>query len=86
MSMTSGGQHPQHPQHQHQVTSPHLQPHPPQFGSSAPSTPATPPAPPDFSLEFLDNLPSGDASQFSAAAQELLSSLDPSTGFLLDGL
>ncbi|KAF4533046.1 hypothetical protein B566_EDAN002609 [Ephemera danica] len=73
-----------HHQHHQQVSSPHLQPS--QFGSSAPSTPATPPAPPDFSLEFLDSLPSGDPSQFSAAAQELLSSLDPSSGFLLDGL
>jgi hypothetical protein len=45
---------------------------------------ATPPASADFSLEFLDNLPSGDTSQFSE--QELLSSLDTSSGFILDGL
>ncbi|XP_017885930.1 neurogenic protein mastermind isoform X2 [Ceratina calcarata] len=36
----------------------------------------------DFSLEFLENLPTGDTSNFSA--QELLNSLDSTAGFNLD--
>lgn len=36
----------------------------------------------DFSLEFLENLPAGDTSNFSA--QELLNSLDSTAGFNLD--
>jgi hypothetical protein len=54
------------------------------FSNSNAQNTATPPASADFSLEFLDNLPSGDTSQFSE--QELLSSLDTSSGFILDGL
>lgn len=54
------------------------------FSNSNGQNTATPPASADFSLEFLDNLPSGDTSQFSE--QELLSSLDTTSGFILDGL
>lgn len=43
-------------------------------------------APPDFSLEFLENLPTGDSSHFSAAAQELLNSLDSGTTFNLQDI
>jgi hypothetical protein len=43
-----------------------------------------PPPTPDFSLEFLENLPTGDSSHFSAAAQELLNSLDTTSAFNLD--
>jgi hypothetical protein len=39
---------------------------------------------PDFSLEFLEHLPTGDSSHFSAAAQELLNSLDSASTFNLD--
>jgi hypothetical protein len=39
---------------------------------------------PDFSLEFLEHLPTGDSSHFSAAAQELLKSLDSASTFNLD--
>lgn len=43
-----------------------------------------PPRTPDFSLEFLEHLPTGDSSHFSAAAQELLSCLDSTSAFNLD--
>ncbi|XP_011862346.1 PREDICTED: neurogenic protein mastermind-like [Vollenhovia emeryi] len=54
----------------------HPQP-PPPTATADPSVTA-----PDFTLEFLENLPTGDTSNFSA--QELLNSLDSTAGFNLD--
>lgn len=70
--------------------------HPHQYGAGSPGVrslpqqhtqpPATTTDPSvsatDFSLEFLETLPTGDASNFSA--QELLNSLDTTAGFNLD--
>lgn len=61
---------------------PQQQQHPPPTSTSSVSQPAPPP--PDFSLEFLEHLPTGDSSHFSAAAQELLNSLDSASTFNLD--
>ncbi|XP_049938770.1 neurogenic protein mastermind-like [Schistocerca serialis cubense] len=58
------------------VSSPVLQQHPTTTPVSSASNSQPPP---DFSLEFLEQLPSGDSSQFSAA--ELLNSLDAGSSF-----
>jgi hypothetical protein len=70
---------------------PQQQQHPPPTSSSAATVSSTqqsvsqpPPPAPDFSLEFLEHLPTGDSSHFSAAAQELLNSLDSASTFNLD--
>jgi hypothetical protein len=70
---------------------PPLQQHPAPTSSSVAPAPSAqqsvsqpPPRTPDFSLEFLEHLPTGDSSHFSAAAQELLSCLDSTSAFNLD--
>lgn len=69
---------------------PQPQQHPPTPSSTVPVSSAQqsvsqpPPPAPDFSLEFLEHLPTGDSSHFSAAAQELLNSLDSASTFNLD--
>lgn len=73
---------PLHPHQQYGAGSPGVrslsQPHPqPPTTTNDPSVAAA-----DFSLEFLENLPTGDTSSFSA--QELLNSLDSTAGFNLD--
>jgi len=77
MSQSMSASGPMAPQQQNQ---PQQQP----FSNSNAQNTATPPASTDFSLEFLENLQGGDSSQFSE--QELLSSLDSTSGFMLDGL
>lgn len=80
-----------HPHQQYGAGSPgvrSLPPPPPQqqHAQPPPSATATDPsvAAADFSLEFLENLPTGDTSNFSA--QELLNSLDSAAGFNLDNI
>lgn len=73
---------PLHPHQQYGGGSPGVRSLPQQH--TQPPATATDPsvAAADFSLEFLENLPTGDTSNFSA--QELLNSLDSTAGFSLD--
>ncbi|KAL6427985.1 hypothetical protein ACFW04_008411 [Cataglyphis niger] len=77
---------PLHPHQQYGAGSPGVRslPPPQQHPQPPPPTATTDPsvAAADFSLEFLENLPTGDTSNFSA--QELLNSLDSTAGFNLD--
>ncbi|XP_029157319.1 neurogenic protein mastermind-like [Nylanderia fulva] len=77
---------PLHPHQQYGAGSPGVRSLPPlqQHPQPPPPTATTDPsvAANDFSLEFLENLPTGDTSNFSA--QELLNSLDSTAGFNLD--
>ncbi|KAG5319162.1 MAM protein, partial [Acromyrmex heyeri] len=77
---------PLHPHQQYGAGSPGVRSLPPPQQHTQPPPPATTTDPsvtaPDFTLEFLENLPTGDTSNFSA--QELLNSLDSTAGFNLD--
>ncbi|KYQ54023.1 hypothetical protein ALC60_07057 [Trachymyrmex zeteki] len=77
---------PLHPHQQYGAGSPGVRSLPPPQQHAQPPPPATATDPsvtaPDFTLEFLENLPTGDTSNFSA--QELLNSLDSTAGFNLD--
>ncbi|EZA51153.1 hypothetical protein X777_10278 [Ooceraea biroi] len=78
---------PLHPHQQYGTGSPGVRSlPPPQQHAQPPPATATDPsvAAADFSLEFLENLPTGDTSNFSA--QELLNSLDSTAGFNLDNI
>ncbi|XP_015595049.1 neurogenic protein mastermind isoform X3 [Cephus cinctus] len=80
---TTGTGSPLHPHQQYGAGSPGVRSLPQQ--QSQPPPAASDPsvaAAADFSLEFLENLPAGDTSNFSA--QELLNSLDSTAGFNLD--
>lgn len=76
---------PLHPHQQYGTGSPGVRNLPQQHNQQQQSAATTDPsvaAAADFSLEFLENLPAGDTSNFSA--QELLNSLDSTAGFNLD--
>ncbi|XP_076664615.1 neurogenic protein mastermind isoform X4 [Andrena cerasifolii] len=80
---STGTGSPLHPHQQYGAGSPGVRSLP-QQQHAQPSVTTTDPsvAAADFSLEFLENLPTGDTSNFSA--QELLNSLDSTAGFNLD--
>ncbi|XP_076231464.1 neurogenic protein mastermind isoform X2 [Calliopsis andreniformis] len=74
---------PLHPHQQYGAGSPGVRSLPQQQHAQPAATTTDPSvAAADFSLEFLENLPTGDTSNFSA--QELLNSLDSTAGFNLD--
>lgn len=83
---STGTGSPLHPHQQYGAGSPGVRSLPQQQQQHAqpPVTTTTDPSvtAADFSLEFLENLPAGDTSNFSA--QELLNSLDSTGGFNLD--
>ncbi|XP_031772520.1 LOW QUALITY PROTEIN: neurogenic protein mastermind-like [Apis florea] len=83
---STGTGSPLHPHQQYGAGSPGVRSLPQQQQQHAqpPVTTTTDPSvtAADFSLEFLENLPTGDTSNFSA--QELLNSLDSTGGFNLD--
>ncbi|KAK1119801.1 hypothetical protein K0M31_012879 [Melipona bicolor] len=82
---STGTGSPLHPHQQYGAGSPGVRSLPQQQQQHAqpPATTTDPSvAAADFSLEFLENLPTGDTSNFSA--QELLNSLDSTAGFNLD--
>ncbi|XP_078051979.1 neurogenic protein mastermind isoform X3 [Augochlora pura] len=80
---STGTGSPLHPHQQYGAGSPGVRSLP-QQQHAQPSVTTTDPsvAAADFSLEFLENLPTGDTSNFSA--QELLNSLDSTASFNLD--
>lgn len=73
---------PLHPHQQYGAGSPGVRSLSQQHTQPPPTTTDPSVAAADFSLEFLENLPAGDTSNFSA--QELLNSLDSTAGFNLD--
>nr|XP_012140842.1 PREDICTED: neurogenic protein mastermind-like isoform X2 [Megachile rotundata] len=83
---STGTGSPLHPHQQYGAGSPGVRSLPQQQQQQHSQPPATTTDPSvaaaDFSLEFLENLPTGDTSNFSA--QELLNSLDSTAGFNLD--
>ncbi|XP_076626130.1 neurogenic protein mastermind isoform X1 [Colletes latitarsis] len=80
---STGTGSPLHPHQQYGAGSPGVRSLPQQQHAQPPSAATDPSvAAADFSLEFLENLPAGDTSNFSA--QELLNSLDSTASFNLD--
>ncbi|KAF7414385.1 hypothetical protein HZH68_002874 [Vespula germanica] len=79
---STGTGSPLHPHQQYGAGSPGVRSLSQQHTQPPPTTTDPSVAAADFSLEFLENLPAGDTSNFSA--QELLNSLDSTAGFNLD--
>ncbi|XP_032678606.1 neurogenic protein mastermind-like isoform X7 [Odontomachus brunneus] len=77
VNSATGTGSPLHPHQQYGAGSPGVRSLPQQHTQPQATT-----TDPDFTLEFLDTLPTGDASNFSA--QELLNSLDTTASFNLD--
>lgn len=75
---------PMHPHQQYGGGSPGVRSLSQQHVQQQQSTPDPSVGAADFGFDLLDNLPTGDASNFSA--QELLNSLDSTAGFNLDNI
>ncbi|KAI4491742.1 hypothetical protein M0804_003134 [Polistes exclamans] len=82
VNSNNGTGSPLHPHQQYGTGSPAVRTLSQQHTQPPPTTTDPSVAAADFSLEFLENLPAGDTSNFSA--QELLNSLDSTAGFNLD--